>query len=51
MLEDLTQETSLPVDAGHDDFVRRKIQRSINAQKNGTATFKTIDEIANKFGV
>lgn len=34
---------------GHDAFVRSKVQKALKAREDGTATYKSLDEIAAKY--
>lgn len=49
-IEDLTTITGKEPVEGHDEFVRRRVEKRLAAKKAGKVTYTVIDEVAAKFG-
>lgn len=50
ILEELTTDTGQPPVSGHDAWVRERIQKRLEKKQAGTATYRTLDEVAAEFG-
>lgn len=49
-LADMIEDTGRPADADHDAWAKTKIETALHRMKNGHASYKTLDEVAAKFG-
>ena len=50
VLDDMANDTGHPADAEHDAWAREKIETALRRMKDGQASYKTLDDVAAKFG-
>ena len=50
ILDDMINDTGRPADAEHDAWAREKIETALRRMKDGQASYKTLDDVAVKFG-
>ena len=50
VLDDMANDAGHPADAEHDAWAREKIETALRRMKDGQASYKTLDEVAAKFG-